>query len=340
MALNRTSALRLRIDTLARRARSLATDGVTVPLALGYGCYRGANSIIYSTTLATGDAPVLFIGSFDFALTSGTLSTLAALLVVWTAFRRQGSLRMPVALPAILLALLQAFSFFGVLETLPPSLEMLVSGAVYAAATTVFGLAWVVEFVRHGAIRAACIYALGAFVLSVANMFTRPLEPVAQVVCGIVLLVAAAAALIRTRRSTADPEPVVPRSDMTLREVGHELAYMVNPIATMVVLESAVSLLNGFFLGHSLFSDGGALFSAGLLAGAAYVLVATFSTPRSPDIRRTFRQLFPLLTATVILLPFAGDGQNGVLGGALGFSTTSSTSGRCAWCSPTSRRSG
>lgn len=316
--MDRTSALKLRIETLARRARSFATDGVTVPLALGYGCYRGANSLIYSTTLASGGTPVLFIGNFDFALASGVLSTLAALLTAWVAFRRQGSLRLPVVLPAALLAALQALSLSGVLGTLPPRWEMLASSAVYAAATTVFGLAWIVEFARHGVIRAACIYALGAFVLSLANVFTRGLGSVAQAVCGIALLAVAATVLLLARRSSADPEPVVPRSDMTLRDVGRELAYLVNPIATMVVLESAVSLLNGFFLGHSLFSDGSALFSAGSLAGAAYVLAATFSTPRSPDIRRTFRQLFPLLTATVVLLPFAGEGQNDLLGGALG----------------------
>ncbi len=317
--MNRASAFRLRLDTLRQRAVSLATDGVTVPLALGYACFRGANSLIYSTTMTSGDAPVLFIGDFDFALTSGVCATLAAVLVAWLAFRRQGSLRLPVAVPAALLVALQVLSFSGVLDRLPATLETLVSSAVYAAATTAFSLAWVVEFVRHGAIRAACIYALGAFGLAVANLFTHGMGPVAKVVSGVALIAVAAAVLLRMRRSAADPDPVEPRRGLTLRDVRRELAYMVNPIATMVVLESAVSLLNGFFLGHSLFSAGGALFSAGSLAGAAYVLVASVSSPRGPDIRRTFRQLFPLLTATIVLLPFAGGGENGALGGALGF---------------------
>lgn len=322
------------LGILKKTGRAFFTDPLSLMLALGYGCFRGANSLMYTSAMSSQTSTTLFISSFAFTLATDIVVIVLAALIVRAGVARSDAartndgqsageggkkrtgIRLPVILPALLLVCVQVLTYANVFDDLPYFWRVGCVGSAYALASTCINLAWSALLVSQGALRCVGSYALGTLLLAFFNTTLGGLGAVSRLVAGAVLLAASVTLFKLVRRR---PDRVSVRPGLTARDYLAELGAVASAVVTMVVLECAVSFLNGFFLGHSLFSESGLLFSLGSVLGSVCVLAAALALPRFPSVRRTYRLLFPALAATIALLPFAGDGQNGLLGAALMF---------------------
>ena len=95
-----------RYTTQAADYRRFFVNGRTLALALGYGLFRGANSLLYSSALASVPTSTLFIADMSFSMTTALSSLLCALAVMALAWKGLIlGFRLPVVLPALLLLL-------------------------------------------------------------------------------------------------------------------------------------------------------------------------------------------------------------------------------------------
>lgn len=339
-----TNTLGKHLGILRKTSRVFFTDRLSLMLALGYGCFRGANSLMYTSAMSSQTTSTLFISSFFFTLATDIVVIVLAALIVRAGVARSASsksagrhgspgdaagssgaggtrphgagIKLPVVLPALLLLCVQVLTYANVFDDLPYFWRVGVVGTAYALASTCINLAWSALLVSQGALRCVGSYALGTLLLAFFNTAFGGLGVASRLVVGAALLAVSVTLFELIRRR---PARVSVRPGLTARDYLTELGAVASAVVTMVVLECAVSFLNGFFLGHSLFSESGMLFSLGSVLGSVCVLAAALALPRFPSVRRTYRLLFPALAATIALLPFAGDGQNGLLGAALMF---------------------
>lgn len=91
-----------RYTTQAADYRRFFVNGRTLALALGYGLFRGANSLLYSSALASVPTSTLFIADMSFSMTTALSSLLCALAVMALAWKGLIlGFRLPVVLPAL-----------------------------------------------------------------------------------------------------------------------------------------------------------------------------------------------------------------------------------------------
>ena len=267
-----------RYTTQAADYRRFFVNGRTLALALGYGLFRGANSLLYSSALASVPTSTLFIADMSFSMTTALSSLLCALAVMALAWKGLIlGFRLPVVLPALLLLLVAAPAVAPWIA--PGSSGVFVLLALtYGVASTCLNLSWLEVVAHQTPARIAGILALGMLVKSVITLACGSLMGVPFVVAVGVLLVGAVALLLRARgRAWLDSseDDAAPATFKAYRQGAMGIA---DALVVSIVLEATVSILNGFFLG--------------------VVVVA-----RAVDVERLYRYLFPILLALVVLLP-------------------------------------
>ena len=131
-----------RYTTQAADYRRFFVNGRTLALALGYGLFRGANSLLYSSALASVPTSTLFIADMSFSMTTALSSLLCALAVMALAWKGLIlGFRLPVVLPALLLLLVAAPAVAPWIA--PGSSGVFVLLALtYGVASTCLNLSW------------------------------------------------------------------------------------------------------------------------------------------------------------------------------------------------------
>lgn len=188
-----------RYATQAADYRRFFVNGRTLALALGYGLFRGANSLLYSSALASVPTSTLFIADMSFSMTTALSSLLCALTVMALAWKGLiPGFRLPVVLPALLLLLVAAPAVAPWIA--PGSSGVFVLLALtYGVASTCLNLSWLEVVAHQTPARIAGILALGMLVKSVITLACGSLMGVPFVVAVGVLLVGAVALLLRAR---------------------------------------------------------------------------------------------------------------------------------------------
>ena len=188
-----------RYTTQAADYRRFFVNGRTLALALGYGLFRGANSLLYSSALASVPTSTLFIADMSFSMTTALSSLLCALAVMALAWKGLIlGFRLPVVLPALLLLLVAAPAVAPWIA--PGSSGVFVLLALtYGVASTCLNLSWLEVVAHQTPARIAGILALGMLVKSVITLACGSLMGVPFVVAVGVLLVGAVALLLRAR---------------------------------------------------------------------------------------------------------------------------------------------
>ena len=156
-----------RYTTQAADYRRFFVNGRTLALALGYGLFRGANSLLYSSALASVPTSTLFIADMSFSMTTALSSLLCALAVMALAWKGLIlGFRLPVVLPALLLLLVAAPAVAPWIA--PGSSGVFVLLALtYGVASTCLNLSWLEVVAHQTPARIAGILALGMLVKSV-----------------------------------------------------------------------------------------------------------------------------------------------------------------------------
>lgn len=286
-------------------------------LAIGYGCFRGANHLMYTSAMATHtDAPIMFVATPLFALAASTATLICAAIIAWAAHAKncQGQTLspLPVLTPTLALVVLQAIILGLPSHLASQSTPTIASALIYAPATTFINLAWLAAFVAHGLERGLRSFAVSMVVLALVALGTAELAPLPRFAVSSMLLTIGALALIYLRQQLVDRRPCGPRPTFlqSLQAVG-------SAVAASAVLECAVGLLNGLFMGRSLFAETGALFPLGSLGGALVFALMSFVLPTAPPMQHVYRLVFPALAAVAGMLPFTSSGENPFLGAAL-----------------------
>ena len=283
-----------RYTTQAADYRRFFVNGRTLALALGYGLFRGANSLLYSSALASVPTSTLFIADMSFSMTTALSSLLCALAVMALAWKGLIlGFRLPVVLPALLLLLVAAPAVAPWIA--PGSSGVFVLLALtYGVASTCLNLSWLEVVAHQTPARIAGILALGMLVKSVITLACGSLMGVP--------FVGAVALLLRARgRAWLDSseDDAAPATFKAYRQGAMGIA---DALVVSIVLEATVSILNGFFLGVA--TDGSGIISAvGAISAALVFCFVVVVVARAVDVERLYRYLFPILLALVVLLP-------------------------------------
>lgn len=305
------------ISSFRSTCSHFARDRTGWALALGYGCFRGANHLMYTSAMATHTgAPIMFVPTPLFTLAASIAALVCATAIAWAALRksRQGQtiLPLPVLAPTVILLVLQIV-ILGLPDHLASrSIVATTSALIYGPATTVINLAWLATFVAHGSQRGLRAFAVSMVVLSLVALVTSGFAPLPRFATSSALLIFSTLAFLHLRHWSADGRPFKPRPTSL-----HSLQTVDSAVVASAVLECAVGLLNGLFMGRSLFVETGALFPLGSLGGALGFALMSFALPTAPPMQRVYRLLFPAIAAVVAMLPFTGSGENPALGAAL-----------------------
>ena len=280
-----------RYTTQAADYRRFFVNGRTLALALGYGLFRGANSLLYSSALASVPTSTLFIADMSFSMTTALSSLLCALAVMALAWKGLIlGFRLPVVLPALLLLLVAAPAVAPWIA--PGSSGVFVLLALtYGVASTCLNLSWLEVVAHQTPARIAGILALGMLVKSVITLACGSLMGVPFVVAVGVLLVGAVALLLRARgRAWLDSseDDAAPATFKAYRQGAMGIA---DALVVSIVLEATVSILNGFFLGVA--TDGSGIISAvGAISAALVFCFVVVVVARAVDVERVV--LLPL----------------------------------------------
>lgn len=162
-----------RYTTQAADYRRFFVNGRTLALALGYGLFRGANSLLYSSALASVPTSTLFIADMSFSMTTALSSLLCALAVMALAWKGLIlGFRLPVVLPALLLLLVAAPAVAPWIA--PGSSGVFVLLALtYGVASTCLNLSWLEVVAHQTPARSRCCCARGAARGSIPPKTTR-----------------------------------------------------------------------------------------------------------------------------------------------------------------------
>ena len=283
-----------RYTTQAADYRRFFVNGRTLALALGYGLFRGANSLLYSSALASVPTSTLFIADMSFSMTTALSSLLCALAVMALAWKGLIlGFRLPVVLPALLLLLVAAPAVAPWIA--PGSSGVFVLLALtYGVASTCLNLSWLEVVAHQTPARIAGILALGMLVKSVITLACGSLMGVPFVVAVGVLLRARGRAWLDSSEDDAAPA--------TFKAYRQGAMGIADALVVSIVLEATVSILNGFFLGVA--TDGSGIISAvGAISAALVFCFVVVVVARAVDVERLYRYLFPILLALVVLLP-------------------------------------
>lgn len=307
-----------------RGNRRIVFDASFFALAIGYGLFRGANSLLYATALADVPFPSLFIPDITFTVTSaagGLLFAMALALLAWRGVVR--SFRLPVLVPAALLffAIVGPASA-GVLDFAPWA--SVGFALAYGIASTCLSIAWLEVLAHQDMPRIAVSFAMAMMLKSIVSLLFSGLTGAVLVLAAGVALCVSSILLVCGRRAakaegddqSCDAEPAGGDGAATLpskaRAYWAGFMGMADAVAVSVVLEAIIGVLNGFYVGSAtVVAPAGLADLGGAVAAVAFCLMVLF-VARIADIEKVYRYLFPFLLAVVLLLPlFSGEGAVG-----------------------------
>lgn len=320
----RSHACEANVDGIRGHAAGLCGAFAGV-LSLGYALFRSGNCFTYFTGFAQPEGFVLLVPGLSFLAISAAASLIAAACVVLAV--RAGALRsgrLPVVLPGAALACIGLLSGSGLIASLGPIAGGVAVPALFAVCIVCLNLSWMELLARCDGDGRRRIYASGLCAASVLFVALCALPVwLASSAAGLMTAASCVCVAYARRRSFAFGEPcALPRDcDAALDSAAQAARYrrgfarIANPMITALVMEASVSLLGGFFFGRSLFSGEGVAAAGLVIAAVSFYAVMRF-VPDTVKMDRAYRAVFPVLAASVGLMPFAG-GMDGVFQVAL-----------------------
>lgn len=293
-----------RYATQAADYRRFFINRRTLTLALGYGLFRGANSLLYSSALSSMPAPTLFISDMSFSMLNALSAFLFALVLMVLAWKGLvPDFRLPVVLPALLLLLVAAPA---VAPWIVPgsSWEFALLALTYGAATTCLNLSWLEVVAHQGPARLAGILALSMLIKGLITLLCGHMTGVLFVIVVGVLLFGGVVLLRRARSCVWFDPGEKDDAPCEFKVYRRGVMGIADALVVSVVLEATVSVLNGFFLGIAPAEGSGLISAVGAISAALVFCFVVVVVARAVDVERLYRYLFPILLALVVLMPF------------------------------------
>lgn len=299
-------------------AREFFLDARSLKIALGYAFFRAANSLLFSTLLAEKFGASLLAPGFLVTFLIDLFFVLLGLGLAYASHRGKIRLgRLPVVIPTVVLIAVVGLALFGAFPNTNEIVGVVLLAFAYAGVILVLNLAWTELLVSGGLVPCLGAFASGMFIRAIIEALLLPFAFPIKFAAMVIMFFASVVLLKQGRHTLGTYQPLeLPRA----KDYLVAFKYMGSSICIMVFLDASMGFLNGYFLGQSLFREAEGILLLGSIAASLCFLLLTFLLPVWQDQKRAYRILFPLLAATIALLPFAGDEQYRLLGVPLLFS--------------------
>lgn len=289
-------------------------------IALGFAAFKIVQTYVYSTAVFTVNTSFIVVSGISFSMLSACVVIAADLLVVGLVFAgRLRAPRMPVALPALVLAAAMVASFFGILDFLDPLARLAIVSVAYGVANVAITLAWVAAFSHMKPDESMKSLAFAMLVASGASLFLQDQNQTLVLAVLLVLLACSVwlhKAIVVRSESTNGNDSAHPEQDgHTAKPAAVQrpsfrvhlrcLAAIGEGLASLLVLGCTVGIINGFMVAENFSYEGspGASLIGSIVGTIAFFLLA-FSFPKAYDTTKAYRILFPVLTGLLIAWPF------------------------------------
>lgn len=298
--------------------RWIASYRCILAVGLGYGLFRGANALLYSSALVSSPFSSLFISNMAFLIATGLVALLFSLACALLAWR--GALpefKLPVLVPAGILAVVgMPATLLAATPAYSPVL--LVLALCYGAASTCMNLAWMELLAHQKLSRIATAFALSMLLKGLITLVFEGLGGWTLIFAITVLVAVSAGLLVAARKRLWVDKKSSKAAPMTMAVYRRGLIGVADAVVVSIVLEAAVSILSGFFFGAETEGALGFYSLLGTLVAAAAFCVVTGFVARAIDIERLYRYLFPVLLVLVVVLPLSQwTGPSALLQGVL-----------------------
>ena len=303
-----------------RGSSPLVINRVFVLLVVGFGLFKAVIDQAYSSALFTARSAYPIINSVEFSIAASFAVLGVCVVVMAVGWRRPMATLRPAGIACMLLLLItDCASAFGLLGGLPPTVVGTVLPVVYGLAAVVSNAAWLVPIAsvsaRECLAALACSYLLAKVMSEIVVVVPLPAAAWAMLALGLASVgvfcaspVRQATRLMPTRDEMAEKPTVV----------AHEVVInLAGPLAVFVVLNTVLGLIMAFQVTGAQAVDGSSFLKA-VASGAANLLllgIALFAKG-TPNIRRAFGLLFPVVALLLMALPFM-DHVYGALFGVL-----------------------
>lgn len=298
--------------------RQIVSCRYILAVALGYGLFRGANTLLYSSALVSFPFPSLFISNMTLSFATGLAASLFSLACALLAWRGALSeFKLPVLVPAGILAVVGIP--VALLAVIPaPSPVFITLALCYGAASMCMNLAWIELLAHQKLSRIAAAFALGMLLKGLITLLLEGLGGWALIVAITALVAVSAGLLVAARKRSWIDKESLKTAPMTMAVYRRGLVGVADAVVVSIVLEATVSILSGFFFGAKAGPMSGFYSLLGTFVAAAIFCVVTVFVARMTDIERLYRYLFPVLLVLVVVLPLLqGEGPSALLQGML-----------------------
>lgn len=296
----------------AQRAHgSACSTGSWVFLACvvaGFASFKSAQSVAYATAMSPGGTPFIMLSNLSFAVVTSFPIVVAYCVAVVLAYKGwMPSFKLPVVVPALLLASGGVLSLLGVFDALEPFVHLVVVCVMYGMGTALLTLAWVEVFASVDVVRSMQMLASAALLSALLSNAVMRLPPSAVMVCVAALSLAGVALYLKAKRIVLASEGRPSFSPVAAGRYAKGLASISNGLAVLLALGCVVGILNSFMLidGYA-FEGSDRAGGLGVVLGYCAFFVVAYAMPRRLGMERAYRILFPVLATLLLAWPFLG----------------------------------
>ncbi len=283
-------------------------------ISIGFGFYKGATSLAYSTAMGSVPSAVGFVSELDFMfVVNGTSALTAVVLLILLARGRLTPWSMPF-LPAVAATALGfVLELSGVLSSLPAAVNVLLTGILCGYPIVVLCAAWL-EVLAAQETKIAVAQLVGGLFVQRVFLSLVPFLPLSAVsVIAIAAILASAGFLMLARRWVERPSEIVGWKELGLKK--DRRWTLIHSYACLFVLVGVVGILHSSVLGSSSeFIVGGVNMQLSRIVSLCATLAVAVFMVRNPNPTAIFKVCLPAMLLILSLLPFFGDMLGSLVG--------------------------
>lgn len=293
-------------------ASVLKVEGWSMPVmvALGFASFKTAQGSLYSTAMLSSDSSMIMVSNLEFSVISAVFVMVAALVIIGLmATGKLSEFSLPVGFSSIVLAVTAVVSQVGLLDA-SGHIGVGMTAFVQGVLTVVLTLAWVEMFARLATGEAMKSLATAMLVAALLACVVQLLPSWVTLPFVVVLLLLNIVLYYHARRRTlAAASPKLARAlpaRSVLKEHARGLFSIGEGLLSLLAFGCTIGIINGFmFSSGAVFEGSAKAMPTGTLVAAIAFFIVAYSFPKTYSVTRAYRVMFPVITALLILWPFA-----------------------------------
>ncbi len=280
-------------------------------VVLGFAAYKTAQGSLYSTAMLSSGGSFILISDLNFSLVAAAFVVAIDLaVIVLSAKRRLRPFSLPVATCSVFLCIIALSANAGLLQNIEPWMVLALTTFAQGAVTVVVTLAWIEMFACMDTGTSMKALAASMLVSAVLSSVLDGLLDWLKLPMILVLLVVNVVLYEKARRvrRTEAEERVLGVSQWSVSLERHMkgLFSIGEGLLSLLVFGCTMGVINGFMLVGGLSFEGSSrTMPAGALLAALAFFVMAFAFPKTFNVSRAYKVLFPTVTALLIIWPFA-----------------------------------